>query len=188
MDEYTENEVVKYFEQMEMEKYAGCINEAEINGSDISSMTISALQDEVIDNLLDSLKIRLLVLQLKYNKSQVLPLEAFSRYLQQSGLEESKFAFKEHGHIDHDCSCEKLSILESSRIIVCYCKHLGEAYDHEQSKKDLIKLIKDKDAVQRIEEKDISLCMLKEGGKKLLLEIGIAEREIKRLSRILNLN
>lgn len=172
-----------------MGKYVECINEGSINGKDISSMTLAALEEAGIENHLDCLKISMYISQLKNGRHETLTHEAISRFLQEYHLENYMFAFEHH---DHNPSGEIISVLDSSRTIVYYRKYLGEVYDHKKSKEDLVERIKEdpnmksedtNEYMQKIIENDVSLLMLKEGGEKLLCDIGIAKRKAKGLMR-----
>lgn len=182
LKDYTTDEVAGYFEQIKMEKYVECVIDGGISGNFISSATLAALDDDAgIDNHLDCLKISMHISQLKNGKSEALTHEAISRFLRKYNLEKYKPAFEQQDYDD-------ISVLNSSRIIVYYRKYLGEDYDHNQSKKDLaIQIEKDpeisKDIEQKIMDNDISLQMLKEGGVKLLSDIGIAKYKARQLMR-----
>lgn len=186
LEDYSVDELAKYFKQVGMEKYVKCIKEHEINGEDISSMTLSDLEKEGIDDLLDRLKICMFISQLKNNKPEALTPEAISTFLQEYQLEKYMFAFEQH---DRDCSSETITVLDSCRIIAYYRKHLGEHYDHQQSKIKLVEILKDlkmksedeHECIKTFMENDVSLYMLKEGDKKLLYELGFTNRLIRKL-------
>lgn len=189
LEDYTVDEVAKYFKEVGMEKYVDYIKEGNIDGEEISNMTLNTLLEEAgIEDHLDCLKICMFISQLKNDKPEALNLEGISKFLHDYKLENLMVAFEQH---DEDSSTKSISFLDASRVIVYYHQHLGENYDHELSKTELVKSIKDMkmsssdtdECIIKIMKNDVSLCMLKQGGKELLCDLGYSEIKAKKLIR-----
>ncbi len=142
------------------------------------------------------------------SKAQVQPVLQFLHSSNSPDFKKYVPSFRKHGitgEILLGCNVSILneigveSVLDASRIIVYFRKYFeGDEYDHEISKEKLLSgirlrigslqkkddLLQGKDDLfKKIEENDVSLHMLREGGKELLNEIGIESKKVQVLFR-----
>ncbi len=211
LEDFTSEDLSEYFVSMGMTRYVHLIeSESILDGNDISQMDINDLKEAGVNSDLDQLKIFLSIKNMKLgkrgtSKAHVQPVLQFLQSPNLPGFKKYVPSFRKHGITgDILLRCNVLilneigveSVLDASRIIV-YCRKYFEdgVYGHEESKERLLSGIsslslqgKD-DFIRKIEENDVSLCMLREGGKELLYEIGIESKRgqvlIRQLKKIM---
>ena len=181
-------ELLEYLSRVGMEKYNDIIDE-DVDGEIVSEWKI---RDFEVSDVFDRLKLYQFFSELKpdyktYSTPQVVHflesqpdlkqyMDMFNKYRINGDvlLQSTTSLLKEIGVKTH---------LEASRIIVLFRKWAKDSdYDHEKSKEELNSAInqsdiKDKDVYfNLVKSRDISFHILQEGGRELLVELGISSK------------